>query len=181
MTRTPVRHAPHLAPQEMRVLTYLADGLSTAQTAAVMEIRPATVGSYREIVYTKLGANGPGQAISIAYQLGLLSRTGCTCPTPVPAPRSLPNPSRNRRRSPESLPSGIGVRNLVSLLRVVEAGLVQLNSETFEYHNHRTGQRCTTTLYALEDRGYVTLAPDGDVTITADGSAWLEMQVTARE
>lgn len=60
------------------------------------------------------------------------------------------------------------------LLSVVD-DLVHLDARTFEYCNHRYGARpCSTTVYRLEDRGFVELHHDGSVTITDAGKQWLD-------
>lgn len=67
------RAAPNdLTPRELEVLRLIARGLTTAQTAAELDIQPKTVNSHIEHIYTKIGATNRAVATLFAMQHGLV-------------------------------------------------------------------------------------------------------------
>lgn len=64
--------APRLTAREREVLSLLADGLSAPQAARRLGLAPATVRSHVERLAARLDARTQAQAVSRAYQLGLL-------------------------------------------------------------------------------------------------------------
>lgn len=74
-------HARHptpraLSPREQDVLALLAEGLTTAQTGAELQIGEETIQTHVRHAMTKLNATNRTQAVTIALRLGLLTKTG---------------------------------------------------------------------------------------------------------
>jgi DNA-binding NarL/FixJ family response regulator len=74
-----------LTPRELEVLGLVADGLAREQIARQLFISPKTVGTHIERIFRKLGVHTRAQAVSFAYQHGLLPS------------RAAPQPSRLAR------------------------------------------------------------------------------------
>jgi response regulator RpfG family c-di-GMP phosphodiesterase len=67
------RAAPaDLTPREVEVLRLIARGLTSAQTAAALDIQPKTVNSHIEHIYAKIGASNRSTATLFAMQHGLV-------------------------------------------------------------------------------------------------------------
>ncbi len=60
-----------LTPQQLRVLTMLAEGLLNKQIAYELGVSEATVKAHMTAVLRKLGANNRTQAVVLASQLAL--------------------------------------------------------------------------------------------------------------
>ena len=63
---------PRLSPREHQVLQGLDDGLSNAELAGHLGLRPHTVKGYVRQLLTKLGARNRTEAVAVAFQTGLL-------------------------------------------------------------------------------------------------------------
>lgn len=63
-----------LTKREVEVLQLITDGLSQAEIARRLFVSPKTVGAHTERLFKKLGAHTRAQAVSLAYQHGLLER-----------------------------------------------------------------------------------------------------------
>ena len=61
-----------LTPREVEVLRLIAHGLTTAQTAAELDIAPKTVNRHIEHIYAKIGATNRAGATLFAMQHGLV-------------------------------------------------------------------------------------------------------------
>ena len=61
-----------LSPREHEILTLLAEGNSQKQIAAALVISPKTVGTHIQHLLAKLGVHSRAQAVSAAFQLGLV-------------------------------------------------------------------------------------------------------------
>jgi PAS domain S-box-containing protein len=72
---------PALSPRERQVLTLLADGQTSAETAAALGIGEETVQTHVRRAMTKLSARTRTQAVAIALRYGLLEEP----PNPAPA------------------------------------------------------------------------------------------------
>jgi HD-GYP domain-containing protein (c-di-GMP phosphodiesterase class II) len=67
------RAAPaDLTPRELEVLRLIARGLTSAQTAAELDIQPKTVNTHIEHIYAKIGATNRSVATLFAMQHGLV-------------------------------------------------------------------------------------------------------------
>jgi DNA-binding NarL/FixJ family response regulator len=65
-----------LTNRELEVLELLSEGLRQTQIANRLFLSPKTVGTHTERIFKKLGAHNRAQAVSVAYQYGLLDREG---------------------------------------------------------------------------------------------------------
>jgi DNA-binding CsgD family transcriptional regulator len=63
------RRHHHLTRREQEVLVWLARGKSNWEIAAILEIKPATVGKHLERIYPKLGVENRTAATSFASEL----------------------------------------------------------------------------------------------------------------
>ena len=61
-----------LTPRELEVLGLVADGLSRDEIGRRLFISPKTVGTHIERIFRKLGVHTRAQAVSFAYEHGLL-------------------------------------------------------------------------------------------------------------
>lgn len=61
-----------LSPRELEILELVAQGYTSAITAAKLGVTPHTVKTHRQRILSKLGAHTIAQAISIAHQRGIL-------------------------------------------------------------------------------------------------------------
>jgi DNA-binding NarL/FixJ family response regulator len=61
-----------LTPREFEVLTLVAEGLARDEIARRLFISPKTVGTHIEHIFRKLGVHTRAQAVSLAYEHGLL-------------------------------------------------------------------------------------------------------------
>jgi DNA-binding NarL/FixJ family response regulator len=66
------RRPPRLTTREHEVLQGLDQGLSNAELAGVLGLRPHTVKGYVRQVQDKLGARNRTEAVALAFQTGLL-------------------------------------------------------------------------------------------------------------
>ena len=64
-----LRRQGPLTPRELEVLSWLERGKTNADIAAILNIRPATVGKHLEHIYPKLGVENRTAAASFAPQL----------------------------------------------------------------------------------------------------------------
>lgn len=64
---------PNLSPRQFELLSKLADGLSNAEAAEAMGVRPATISFHMKHLKKKLGAKNARDILKIAAELGLLS------------------------------------------------------------------------------------------------------------
>lgn len=67
-----------LTPRELEVLSLVAEGLSRDQIAVRLSISPTTVGTHIERIFRKLGVHSRAEAVSFAYQHGLLLAASLT-------------------------------------------------------------------------------------------------------
>ena len=67
-TEAPAPRHHNLTPREREVLLWLARGKSNAEIAAILEIKPATVGKHLERIYPKLGVENRTAAASFASE-----------------------------------------------------------------------------------------------------------------
>ncbi|MFJ6353056.1 LuxR C-terminal-related transcriptional regulator [Streptomyces sp. NPDC092046] len=75
--RTPAAPADEtLSAREHEVLELVAKGTSNREIAAELFISEATVKTHLTHVYAKLGAKDRAAAVAVAYQRGILGRTG---------------------------------------------------------------------------------------------------------
>ncbi|MEU6981303.1 response regulator transcription factor [Streptomyces sp. NPDC046371] len=75
--RTPAAPADEtLSAREREVLELVAKGTSNREIAAELFISEATVKTHLTHVYAKLGAKDRAAAVAVAYQRGILGRTG---------------------------------------------------------------------------------------------------------
>lgn len=65
--------APPLTPRETEVLQLAAEGLSVAQTATRLTIRPATIRTHLGHIYAKLEVGDRPSAVAAAMRLGLIT------------------------------------------------------------------------------------------------------------
>jgi len=70
--RHPGPRPPRLSPREHQVLQGLDDGLSNAELAGHLGLRPHTVKGYVRQLLDKLGARNRTEAVALAFQTGLL-------------------------------------------------------------------------------------------------------------
>lgn len=68
-----------LFPRELQVLQGLAEGLSYAEIAARMGVKPPTVSMAAVRVYRRLGVNSAQHAVHVAYQTGVLRAPCAGC------------------------------------------------------------------------------------------------------
>jgi DNA-binding CsgD family transcriptional regulator len=61
-----------LAPRELDVLAWVAEGSTNAAVARRLGLRPETVKSYLRSAMRKLGAHTRGEAVATARRAGLL-------------------------------------------------------------------------------------------------------------
>lgn len=66
---------PTLSPQEIACLELLAIGCTNKEAAKKLGLSPATVASYLQSIYQKLGTQTRGHAIAVALQNGLIHPT----------------------------------------------------------------------------------------------------------
>ena len=66
-----VAHVEPLTPREAEVLTMLAKGMTTKQTARLLGVAPHTVNEHIKAVYKKLGVDSRAEAGAMAARLGL--------------------------------------------------------------------------------------------------------------
>lgn len=67
-----VAHVEPLTPREAEVLTMLAKGLTTKQSARQLGVAPYTVNDHIKAVYKKLGVDSRGEAGAMAVKMGLV-------------------------------------------------------------------------------------------------------------
>jgi NarL family two-component system response regulator LiaR len=72
LARHPTTPGPNLTPREREVLALLVEGLSNAQIAQQLTISLPTVKYHVRHILTKLGASSRTEAVSMAWQHGLL-------------------------------------------------------------------------------------------------------------
>jgi DNA-binding NarL/FixJ family response regulator len=65
--------ASRLTSRELEVLRLLAEGLGQKQIATRLFVSPKTVGTHIEHIFRKLGVRSRAQAVTMAYQKGLIS------------------------------------------------------------------------------------------------------------
>lgn len=68
----PATKGAKLSPREQEILTLIASGMKDEAIAGRLGISISTVKNYCGQVYTKVGAVSRANAVSIAYQNGLL-------------------------------------------------------------------------------------------------------------
>lgn len=66
----------------------------------------------------------------------------------------------------------VNYRTTERLLNAVNGGNIIRNIE-HEYIDRRTSRNVSTTVYAIEDRGFLHLDYDGSLTVTDAGKTWL--------
>jgi DNA-binding CsgD family transcriptional regulator len=71
--------APHLSRREREVLTLMADGLSTAETAAVLGLTAKTIENYRRTLREALGVHSSVQAVVRGIEVGLVRLRHVAC------------------------------------------------------------------------------------------------------
>ena len=72
-----------LTPRELEVLNLVAEGLSRDQIASRLFISPRTAGTHIERIFRKLSVHSRAEAVSFAYQHGLLPAAGSLRLPPV--------------------------------------------------------------------------------------------------
>ena len=68
-----VGDAPQLSARELEVLRHLGRGLSSQELGIVLGISPETVKSHIKAIFQKLSVTDRAEAVSRAYELGLLA------------------------------------------------------------------------------------------------------------
>jgi two-component system nitrate/nitrite response regulator NarL len=63
---------PRLTDREQEILRLLADGLSAPRIAEALHLSPATVRTYLQGLYEKLGVSTQAAAVAVAMRQGLL-------------------------------------------------------------------------------------------------------------
>jgi len=72
-TAEPYDPATWLPPQELDVLRGMADGLTTPDIAARLEVSHGTVRGWQQQLYRRLGVSTGPHAVAVAYQRGILA------------------------------------------------------------------------------------------------------------
>lgn len=65
--------APELSERETEVLHGIADGETNSEIGRALMISEDTVKTHARRLFVKLGANSRAHAVSLAYQLGILT------------------------------------------------------------------------------------------------------------
>jgi DNA-binding CsgD family transcriptional regulator len=61
-----------LTPREREVLRHISAGLTTQQSAGLLEVSPKTVDNHKQRMFAKLGVQNQAHAVAIAHRLGVL-------------------------------------------------------------------------------------------------------------
>lgn len=64
--------ARRLTAKETMIVFLLGAGRTTAEIAALLDVRPRTVENRKRLIYDKLGVGSEGQAVAMAVRLGLI-------------------------------------------------------------------------------------------------------------
>jgi len=72
ISKRPIRHGS-LTAREVEVLTWLGRGKSNLEIAAILGIKPATVGKHLERIYPKLGVENRTAAASFSPEASTLA------------------------------------------------------------------------------------------------------------
>ena len=61
-----------LTPREREVLRHISAGLTTQQSAALLEVSPKTVDNHKQRMFAKLGVQNQAHAVAVAHRAGIL-------------------------------------------------------------------------------------------------------------
>ena len=62
-----------LTPREREVLRHISAGLTTQQSAQLLEVSPKTVDNHKQRIFAKLGVQNQAHAVAVGYHMGLLA------------------------------------------------------------------------------------------------------------
>lgn len=66
----PSRHV--LTPREREVLRHIAAGLTTQESAMLLDVSPKTVDNHKQRIFTKLGVQNQAHAVALGHRMGIL-------------------------------------------------------------------------------------------------------------
>jgi DNA-binding NarL/FixJ family response regulator len=61
-----------LTPREQEVLRHISAGLTTQQSALLLEVSPKTVDNHKQRMFAKLGVQNQAHAVAVAHRAGIL-------------------------------------------------------------------------------------------------------------
>lgn len=61
-----------LTPREREVLRHISAGLTTQQSAQLLEVSPKTVDNHKQRMFAKLGVQNQAHAVAVAHRCGIL-------------------------------------------------------------------------------------------------------------
>lgn len=61
-----------LTPREQEVLRHISAGLTTQQSAQLLEVSPKTVDNHKQRMFAKLGVQNQAHAVAVAHRAGIL-------------------------------------------------------------------------------------------------------------
>jgi DNA-binding NarL/FixJ family response regulator len=61
-----------LTPREREVLRHISAGLTTNQSAALLDVSPKTIDNHKQRMFAKLGVQNQAHAVAVAHRAGIL-------------------------------------------------------------------------------------------------------------